>query len=268
MKKTFKPLIMVLSAIGFFAFLSVIVYILVNGIPSIDSSLFEFKYTSENHSIIAPLLTTLVTIVITLLIALPIGIFTAIYTTQYAKNKKVVKAVSFTTEILAAIPSIVYGLFGYLSFVIFFKMEFSIIAGCMTLMIMVLPTIIRTSEEAILSVNTLQRDASLALGASKLTTIFKIIIPEALPGILAGVFLATGRIVGETAALMYTMGTYVAPPSSLSTSSRTLAVHMFMLSSEGLYVDKAYATAVILLVFVILVNAISNQLAKKIIKEN
>lgn len=142
MKKTFKPLIMVLSAIGFFAFLSVIVYILVNGIPSIDSSLFEFKYTSENHSIIAPLLTTLVTIVITLLIALPIGIFTAIYTTQYAKNKKVVKAVSFTTEILAAIPSIVYGLFGYLSFVIFFKMEFSIIAGCMTLMIMVLPTIL------------------------------------------------------------------------------------------------------------------------------
>lgn len=267
MKKTFKPLIMLLTALGLLSFAVIVIYILVMGIPSIDSSIFAWEYNSENHSLMAPMIITLVTIVLTLLIALPLGIFTAIYTSSYARSKLIVNLVSFTSEILAAIPSIVYGLFGYLAFVIFLKMEFSIISGCLTLMIMVLPTIIRTSQEAIATVNNLQRDASLALGATKLTTIFRIILPEALPGILAGVFLSVGRIVGETAALVYTMGTYVSMPSNIMKSSRTLAVHMFQLSSEGLYVDKAYATAVVLLIFVIIVNAVSNKLANKLIKE-
>ncbi|MDO5026335.1 MAG: phosphate ABC transporter permease PstA [Tissierellia bacterium] len=267
MKKTFKPLILILSSLGFLSFVTIVAYILIMGIPNIDLSIFAWEYNSENHSLLAPLFTTLVTIFITLLIGLPLGIFTAIYTSSYARSKRIVRLVSFTSEILAAIPSIVYGLFGYLAFVIFLNMEFSIIAGCLTLMIMVLPTIIRTSQEAIATVNTLQRDASLALGASKLTTIFRIILPEALPGILAGVFLSVGRIVGETAALIYTMGTFVSMPLDITKSSRTLAVHMFTLSSEGLYVDKAYATAVVLLIFVIAVNAASNKLANKLIKE-
>lgn len=268
MKKIFKPLIMILMLISILICISIIIYILISGIPNLSTDLFELNYNSENHSIVAPLLTTFVTVVLTLIITLPIGIFTAIYTTMYSKNKKFNTLISLITEILSAIPSIVYGLFGYLCFASFLKLGYTIISGILTLSIMILPVIIRTSEQAIKSVNTLQRDASFALGVGKVTTIFKIIIPEALSGILAGIFLSTGRIIGETAALIYTMGTFVSFPNSILQSSRTLAVHMFVLSSEGLYVDKSYATAVVLLLFVIILNFISNKLANRLVGEN
>lgn len=266
MKKSFKIIIYVLSLLGFAAGGIVIAYILLNGIPNISPSLFEFKYSSQNVSIIPALVTTFLSILITLLVTLPVGIFTAIYLSQYAKNKFIIKSVRFATEILSSIPSIVYGLFGYLFFVDALHLGYSLIAGCLTVSIMILPTIIRTTEEAILNVNPLQAHASLALGATKIQTIFKIIIPEAINGILGGIFLSTGRIVGESAALIYTMGTVAKTPSSIFDSARTMAVHMYVLSTEGFHVKEAYATAVLLLVFVILLNFVSAKISKAIVK--
>ena len=266
MKKSFKILIYVLSLLGFAAGGIIIAYILLNGIPNISPSLFEFKYSSQNVSIIPALVTTFLSILISLLVTLPIGIFTAIYLSQYAKNKFIIKSVRFATEILSSIPSIVYGLFGYLFFVDALHLGYSLIAGCLTVSIMILPTIIRTTEEAILNVNPLQAHASLALGATKIQTIFKIIIPEAINGILGGIFLSTGRIVGESAALIYTMGTVAKTPSSIFDSARTMAVHMYVLSTEGFHVKEAYATAVLLLVFVILLNFVSAKISKAIVK--
>lgn len=266
MKKSFKIIIYILSLLGFAAGGIVIAYILLNGIPNISPSLFEFKYSSQNVSIIPALVTTFLSILISLLVTLPIGIFTAIYLSQYAKNKFIIKSVRFATEILSSIPSIVYGLFGYLFFVDALHLGYSLIAGCLTVSIMILPTIIRTTEEAILNVNPLQAHASLALGATKIQTIFKIIIPEAINGILGGIFLSTGRIVGESAALIYTMGTVAKTPSSIFDSARTMAVHMYVLSTEGFHVKEAYATAVLLLVFVILLNFVSAKISKAIVK--
>ncbi|MDU5341830.1 phosphate ABC transporter permease PstA [Anaerococcus vaginalis] len=266
MKKSFKIIIYVLSLLGFATGGIVIAYILLNGIPNISPSLFEFKYSSQNVSIVPALFTTFLSIVITLIVTLPIGIFTAIYLSQYAKNKILIKSVRFATEILSSIPSIVYGLFGYLFFVDALHLGYSLIAGCLTVSIMILPTIIRTTEEAILNVNPLQAHASLALGATKIQTIFKIIIPEAINGILGGIFLSTGRIVGESAALIYTMGTVAKTPTSIFDSARTMAVHMYVLSTEGFHVKEAYATAVLLLVFVILLNFVSAKISKAIVK--
>lgn len=266
MKKSFKIIIYVLSLLGFAAGGIIIAYILLNGIPNISPSLFEFKYSSQNVSIIPALVTTFLSILISLFVTLPIGIFTAIYLSQYAKNKFIIKSVRFATEILSSIPSIVYGLFGYLFFVDALHLGYSLIAGCLTVSIMILPTIIRTTEEAILNVNPLQAHASLALGATKIQTIFKIIIPEAINGILGGIFLSTGRIVGESAALIYTMGTVAKTPSSIFDSARTMAVHMYVLSTEGFHVKEAYATAVLLLVFVILLNFVSAKISKAIVK--
>lgn len=266
MKKSFKIIIYVLSLLGFATGGIVIAYILLNGIPNISPSLFEFKYSSQNVSIVPALVTTFLSIVITLIVTLPIGIFTAIYLSQYAKNKFIIKSVRFATEILSSIPSIVYGLFGYLFFVDALHLGYSLIAGCLTVSIMILPTIIRTTEEAILNVNPLQAHASLALGATKIQTIFKIIIPEAINGILGGIFLSTGRIVGESAALIYTMGTVAKTPTSIFDSARTMAVHMYVLSTEGFHVKEAYATAVLLLVFVILLNFVSAKISKAIVK--
>ncbi|WP_058990760.1 phosphate ABC transporter permease PstA [Anaerococcus rubeinfantis] len=266
MKNSFKILIYLLSFLGFAAGGVVIAYILINGIPNISPSLFELKYSSENVSIMPALITTFLSIVITLIVTLPVGIFTAIYLSQYAKNKILIKSVRFATEILSSIPSIVYGLFGYLFFVDALHLGYSLIAGCLTVAIMILPTIIRTTEEAILNVNPLQAHASLALGATKIQTIFKIIIPEAINGILGGIFLSTGRIVGESAALIYTMGTVAKTPTSILDSARTMAVHMYVLSTEGFHVKEAYATAVLLLVFVILLNFVSAKISKAIVK--
>ncbi|MBS4888849.1 MAG: phosphate ABC transporter permease PstA [Anaerococcus vaginalis] len=266
MKNSFKILIYLLSLLGFAAGGIVIAYILINGIPNISPSLFELKYSSQNVSIMPALITTFLSIVITLIVTLPVGIFTAIYLSQYAKNKILIKSVRFATEILSSIPSIVYGLFGYLFFVDALHLGYSLIAGCLTVSIMILPTIIRTTEEAILNVNPLQAHASLALGATKIQTIFKIIIPEAINGILGGIFLSTGRIVGESAALIYTMGTVAKTPSSIFDSARTMAVHMYVLSTEGFHVKEAYATAVLLLVFVILLNFVSAKISKAIVK--
>lgn len=245
----------------------IIGYILVKGIPYITPELFALKYTTENVSLLPALVTTVLMTMLSLLIAVPIGVFTSIYLVEYAKRgNRYVEVIRLTAETLSGIPSIVYGLFGLLFFVTALGWGFSIMAGAFTLAIMILPLVIRTTEEALKSVPDAYREASFGLGAGRLRTIFKIILPSAVPGILVGIILSVGRIVGESAALIYTAGTVAQIPEGLFSSGRTLAIHMYALSSEGLYTDQAYATAVVLLVIVLLINWLSALIAKKLKK--
>ena len=247
-------LLVMLSAILTFAVLIfLIVYVVVHGVPYLKPSIFSLHYTSENASLMPALINTVIMTFLSLLIAVPFGIFSAIFLVEYAKRgNKFVEVIRLTTETLQGIPSIVYGLFGMLFFVTTCGWGFSILAGAFTLAIMVLPLIMRSTEEALKAVPDSYREGSFGLGAGKLRTVFRIVLPSAVPGILAGVILAIGRIVGETAALIYTAGTVAKVPSSVFGSGRTLAVHMYNLSSEGLYMNQAYATAVVLLVLVVI----------------
>lgn len=241
-----------------------IIYILVKGIPNINADLFAWTYNSENVSMMPAIINTVLMTGLALVISVPIGVFAAIYMVEYAKRgNKLVKVVSITTETLSGIPSIIYGLFGYLLFVVALKWGLSFIGGAITLSIMVLPTIMRTTEEALKAVPDSFREGSYGLGAGKLRTIYKIVLPSAMPGILAGIILSIGRIAGETAVLLYTSGTQAKVPDSMFDSGCTLAVHMYKLMSEGLYTNQAYATAVVLLVMVIIINALSGFVAKK-----
>lgn len=242
-----------------------IVYILIKGIPNIKPSLFAWKYTSENVSMMPAIINTVTLTLMSLILAVPIGVFSAVYLTEYAKKgNPLVKLVRTTTEALAGIPSIVYGLFGYLIFVIACKFQQSMLSGALTLAIMILPTMMRTTEEALLAVPDSYREGSFGLGAGRLRTVFKVVLPSAVPGILSGIILSVGRIVGETAALIYTSGTVAGIPKSILSSGRTLSVHMYALLSEGLYMEQAYATAVVLLIMVLLINILSGFLAKKV----
>ena len=245
-----------------------VIYILVNGIPYITPDLFAWKYNTENISMTPAIINTIIMVFLTLLLAVPIGIAAAIYLVEYSKrNSKLVKVIRLTTETLAGIPSIVFGLFGFIVFVLLLKWGNSLLAGVLTLTMMVLPTIVRTTEESLLAVPDMFREGSYGLGAGKLRTIFVIVLPAAIPGILSGVILAIGRIVGESAALIFTAGTVAEVPKSLFSSTRTLAVHMYSLLNEGLYTNQAYATAVILLVIVLIINGLSGLAAKKVGKE-
>ena len=262
-------LLVLLSAIitiGVLGFL--IAYILIKGVPYLTGSLFSFTYTSDNVSMMPSIINTILITFLSIIIAVPIGIFSAIYMVEYAKKgNKIVAAVRLTAETLTGIPSIVYGLFGMLFFVTTLKLGYSILAGAFTLAIMVLPVIMRTTEEALLSVPDSYREGSFGLGAGRLRTVFRVVLPSAIPGILSGIVLSVGRIVGETAALIYTAGTVANLPSSLLSSGRTLSVHMYSLSSEGLHTNEAYATAVDLLVIVMILNFVSSFIAKKIGKK-
>lgn len=243
----------------------IIGYILFRGVPYLQLSLFEFKYTSDNVSLFPAIITTIMLISLTLIIATPLGVFTGFYLIEYAKRgSRLVEVIRITTETLAGIPSIVYGLFGMLFFVIKLGFQYSLLAGALTSTIMVLPLIIRTTEEALLSVDDSLREASFALGAGKLRTIFKAVIPVAIPGILSGVILSIGRIIGETAALIYTLGTASKIPNGLFSSGRNLSLHMYLLSTEGLHVDESYATGVILLIIILIINALSTYMGNKL----
>ena len=260
-------LIMLSAALTVAVILFIIGYILIKGVPNITPELFSLKYNSKNLSMLPSIINTLYLTFLTLLIAVPVGVFSAIYLVEYAKKgSKFVKLIRVTNETLSGIPSIVYGLFGFLAFVIARSWGYSMIAGVITLAIMVLTVIIRTTEESLMAVDNSYREGSFGLGAGKLRTIFKIVLPSAVPGILSGIILAIGRIVGETAALIYTAGTVPDAATKLTSSSRTLSVHLYCLLNEGLHTDQAYATAVVLLVVVLIINALSSAIAKKISK--
>ncbi|MDN6161201.1 MAG: phosphate ABC transporter permease PstA [Atopostipes sp.] len=262
-----KAFIYLGAAITFGLLGFIILFVLVKGIPYIQPDLFAWDYTTENVSLMPSLITTLYVIGGSLLIAGPIGIFTSIYLVEYAdRSKLIVKLIAMATDTLAAVPSIVYGLFGFLFFVSYLEWQFSLLAGIATMTIMVLPLIIRSTEEALMAVDPSLRAASFALGAGKLRTIFSVVLPSAIPGILSGIILATGRIIGESAALIYTLGSSSNLPDSLFTSGRTLAVHMYVLSSEGFHVNEAYATAVVLVVLVLILNGLSTMFSRKLAK--
>ncbi len=257
-------LVMLASVVTFAVLVFLIAYILVRGVPYLTPSLFSFEYNSDNVSLMPAVVNTILMILMSLLLAVPFGIFAAIYLVEYAKKgNKLVGIVRVTAETLSGIPSIVYGLFGMLFFVTTLHWSYSMISGAFTLAIMILPLIMRTTEEALLAVPDSYREGSFGLGAGKLRTVFRIVLPSAIPGILAGVILGIGRIVGETAALMYTSGT-VAKYAGPMDSGRTLAVHMYVLTSEALHVNEASATAVVLLIIVIAINALSGFVAKKL----
>lgn len=258
-------LVVAAAAITVFVLVFLIVYILVKGVPYLTPSLFAWTYNSENVSLMPALINTIIMTLMSLLIAAPLGIFAAIYLVEYAKRgNKVVAVVRVTAETLSGIPSIVYGLFGFLMFGVTLKWGYSLMGGALTLAIMILPLIMRTTEEALKSVPDSFREGSFGLGAGRLRTVFQIVLPSAVPGILAGVILAVGRIVGETAALMYTAGTVAGIPENVMGSGRTLSVHMYVLTNEGLYTNQSYATAVVLLVIVVAINGLSGFIAKQI----
>jgi phosphate transport system permease protein len=240
-------------------------YILIKGIPSLSPDLFALRYTSDNVSLLPALINTVLITAAALVIAVPVGICSAIWLAEYSRRgSRLILAVRLAAETLAGIPSIIYGLFGMLLFVLFLGWGYSLLAGAFTLAIMVLPVIMRTTENALLSVSDSYREGSFALGAGKLRTIFAIVLPAAMPGILSGIILSIGRIAGETAALIFTAGTVAKLPDSPFSSARTLAVHMYSLASEGLHIKQSYATAVALLVLVAGINALAGLWAKKI----
>ncbi|GHT80846.1 phosphate transport system permease protein PstA [Actinomycetota bacterium] len=263
-----KALVYLAAGIVFATIAGIVVYILINGVENLTPELFAPIYTSNNVSALPSLINTVYITLFSLVIAVPLGLFAAIFLVEYSREgNKFVQVIRIATETLAGIPSIVYGLFGMLFFVVSLHWGYSLLAGTLTLAIMVLPLIIRTSEEALLAIPVAFREGSFALGAGKLRTIFTVVLPSAVPGIVAGVVLATGRIIGETAALIFTAGNAQPKvPDSVFDSARTLALHMYDLSQEGLHTGAAYGTAVIILVLVILINAITAFIAKRIVK--
>ncbi|MEG0072200.1 MAG: phosphate ABC transporter permease PstA [Raoultibacter sp.] len=251
-------------------------YILFKGVPYLTPSLFAWEYTSDNVSLMPSLINTLLMLALSLVMAVPLGVGAAIFLVEYAtRGNKFVQLVRMTAETLAGIPSIIYGLFGMLFFVTALGWGLSLMSGAATLAIMVLPVIIRTSEEALCAVPDSFREGSFGLGAGRLRTVFRVVLPSAIPGIFGGVILGMGRIVGEVAALIFTAGTIAAIPDFMGQgapavldSARTLAVHMYVLASEGLHINETYATAVVLLVMVVVLNALSTVAVRKMSKGN
>lgn len=273
MKK--NPISIVLTALIYISALlvgvtiiSIVGYILMKGVPHLNLDLFAWEYSSENSSLMPAFINTMIITALALLFSIPVGILAAIYLVEYAKRgSRAVNIIHISSEILSGLPSIVYGLFGFLFFAVKFELGYSILGGALTLAIMVLPLIMSTAEAALKAVPDSFREGSFGLGASRSRTVLKIVLPSAMPGIFAGIVLSVGRIVGETAALIYTAGTVAGISTGLFSSGRTLAVHMYVLASEGLHIDQAYATAVALLVLVMIMNAISGLIASFVGKE-
>ncbi len=264
-----RTLVWVAAALTLASLVILVGYILIKGIPHLSADLFARKYTTENVSLLPALINTVYTIALSLLFAVPVGVGAAIYLTEYARRgNKLTLIVGITAETLAGIPSIVYGLFGSMFFVKFLGLGLSLLSGALTLSIMILPVIMRTTQEALMAVPDSYREGSFGLGAGRLRTVFRVVLPSAVPGILSGVILGIGRVVGESAALIFTAGTVAEVAGSLFDSARTLSVHMYNISSNGLYIDQTYATAVVLLVVVIVINGLSELVAKKLRGEN
>ncbi|MCL2363559.1 MAG: phosphate ABC transporter permease PstA [Defluviitaleaceae bacterium] len=243
--------------------LFVVGYVLINGLPHIRPSLFAVQFTTENQSLFPALMGTLMILGLALVLAVPLGIFSAIFLVEYAtRGSRFVKIVRLTTETLAGIPSIVYGLFGFIFFGVFLGWGLSLMSGAFTVSIMILPLIMRTTEESLKSVPDTYREGSFGLGAGRLRTVMRIVLPAATPGILAGIILTIGRIIGETAAIIFTLGNVARMPNHLFDTGRTLSAHMYALANEGTHPGEAHATAAVLLLVVILINALSSWIAK------
>lgn len=265
--RVFRGAVYLATGLTVVAVCLIIGYIAVMGIPHLKPELFALEYNSDNVSLVPALINTLIMIVLAVSCSSIFGIGAAIFLNEYTdRGNWFVKVVALATETLSGIPSIVYGLFGLLFFVYYLQWGLSLLAGVCTMAIMTFPIIMRAAQEALQAVPDLYREGSFGLGAGRFRTVMKIVLPTAVPGILGGIILAIGRTVGESAALIYTAGSIAAVPASLFDSTRTLAVHMYLLASEGLHIDATYATAVVLLVFVLIINAASSAVAKRISK--
>lgn len=265
----FRYAVKIATAITIIAVCAIIGYILVMGVPQIKPEMFSLEYNSDNVSFMPALINTLIVILMSVSCSSVFGIGAAIFLNEYTNKANLfVRIVALATETLSGIPSIVYGLFGLLFFVYYLQWGLSLLAGVCTMAIMTFPIIMRASQEALAAVPDLYREGSFGLGAGRFRTVFKIVLPAAIPGILGGIILAIGRTVGESAALIYTAGSIAAVPESVFSSTRTLAVHMYLLASEGLHIDATYATAVLLLIFVLVINFATSAVANRISKGN
>ncbi|MDR1391802.1 MAG: phosphate ABC transporter permease PstA [Clostridiales bacterium] len=257
-----------IAFLTFVFFLIITCYMLAKGIPHLKLSFFEFKYTSKNMSVTPSIFSTIIITFFSLLLSIPTGIFSALYLIEYSKQtKRIISIIRIANETLAGLPSIIYALFGRILFVSKLGLGFSVISAALTLSIMTLPLIIRTTEESLKTVPKILKEGSFALGVGQVRTIFKIIIPTSFPGIFSGILLSTGRIIGETIVLIYTAGTVPQIPCGknfLFMSARTLSVHMYSLSSEGLHLNEAYSTSVVLFILIALINFFSNLIRNKL----
>ena len=237
----------------------IIVFIMGKGLPVINLGfLFDNpRDMGKAGGIFPTLVGTLILPLLAIIIALPAGVGTAVYLSEYTVENMATRIIRFGTDCLAGIPSIIFGLFGFIFFVTTLKMGWCILSGALTLAIMVLPTIIRTSEEAIKAVPASYREVSCSLGATRWETVLKVVLPNALPGIVTGVMLSIGRCIGETAAVIFTAGASLRLPHSVFDSTRTMAVHFYILAREGISNENAYGTAAVLILAVLLVNSLS-----------
>lgn len=264
-QKVIFSIIFLFTLLTIFILVNIVVHIVINGIKGISLSfiLESPEEMGKSGGILPVIVGTIYITFLAIIFSAPIGVLAAIYLTEYAKRGKILNLIRFGTETLAGIPSIIYGLFGFAFFVIALGFRWSILSGALTLAIMVLPTIIRTSEEAIKAIPQSFREGSLALGATKWQTIAKVVIPPAMPGILTGVILGIGRAIGETAAVLLTAGSSLNFPVSIFDPARTMAIHLYILSSEGISKTNSYATATLLIVLILIINTIANLIIRK-----
>lgn len=257
-----------LSAIITVGLLVVIVgFIFIKGIAKISPNFLFADYSaSGNGGILPMIMTTVYMVLVSILVATPIGILAAVYLQEYAKQGKLVRVIRFATECLAGIPSIVYGLFGGIFFVVALKLQYSILSGGLTVAIIILPTIIRSTEEALKTVPDGYREASLALGSTKFQTLYKVVLPSAIPGILSGVILSVGRVVGESAAILLTAGTVAQMPGGIFDSARNLTVHAYLLTKEKGDIASAASIGIVLIFIVLFLNTVAKFVAKKLNK--
>lgn len=260
--------IWLIAAITLAALIIIIGFILVKGVPNISWEFLsqEPSMMGKEGGILSVIVGTLYVTLVAVIIATPIGVAGAVHFTEYAKGGRAIKVIRFFTEVLAGIPSIIFGLFGFAFFVVFLGMGWSILSCGLTLVIMILPTIIRSTEEALKTVPLAYREGSLSMGATKWHTIIKIVLPCCRSGILTGLILGLGRAIGETAAVMLTVGGALNMPVSVMDSTRTMALHLYTLASEGLSDEKTYATAALLIIIVLLINTGANAISKKALK--
>jgi phosphate transport system permease protein len=264
-----KAFLGLFTAITVFILLFIIVFILRKGIPVIDLS-FLFRNPVDmgrSGGIFSTVVGTIVLTAVAVLIATPLGVGTAIFLTEYTWENRVTRIIRFGADCLAGIPSIIFGLFGFILFVTKLRFGWSILSGGLTLAFMILPTIIRTSEEAIRSVPAAYRQVSFSLGATRWQMVTRVVLPAALPGIVTGIILSVGRSIGETAAVIFTAGSALHIPSSVFSSSRTMAVHFYILAREGISMPNAYGTAAVLVIAILIINVITYHLMERFIRK-
>jgi phosphate transport system permease protein len=248
----------------------IIFFVLEKGIPVVGWRFLAGNPVDMGKSggIFPTVVASLILPVMAILVALPLGVGTAVYLTEYTRETRLTRIIRFGTDCLAGIPSIIFGLFGFIFFVTMLRMGWSLLSGALTLAFMILPTIIRTSEEAIKAVPHSYREVSFSLGATRWRTVVKVVLPNALPGILTGVMLGVGRSIGETAAVIFTAGSSLRLPASVFDSARTMSVHFYILAREGISTENAYGTAAVLILSVLLINSIAYWLMNRFMARN